>query len=120
MSYLIEDDIIVDTKLTCSEKMVLSFIISQGECSDSLEVMRGQIGVGSLSTLRNTLKSLVSKGYLVVSNTGVNSPSIYSVANDQNTYSTSVRSDLASYTERKLNPKKALRNRRSVSREDLI
>lgn len=94
MSYLMTDDIIKNNDLNLSEKVVLAFLTSQGVCKDPLEVMRCRIGVGSLSTLRNTLKSLVSKGYVSVKHGHSNSPATYSVVNDQNTYSTSVKDDL--------------------------
>lgn len=113
MSYEMKDYIIEDNNLIFIEKVVLSFITSCGEYNDSLEVMKDEIGIGSVSTLRRTLKSLISKGYIISENTGVNSPTTYSVVNtsDKDTFN---KEDTARKFRHSggINPKKMLEEKR--------
>lgn len=109
MSYVISDKIIKDTTLNTNEILVLGFLTTQQTYNNTLKEMCSEIGVRSVSTLRNTLRSLVNKGYVFISEQGVNSPTTYSVIKDYGE-----ETPREEVFEEKINPRKILLGRRNI------
>ena len=101
MSYTIEDYMIEELDLSGNELLTYAFLSSQGVYEDTLENMRKKIGMKSLTTLKSTLKSLVSNGLVSITKEGVNFPTTYSVEGLKSK---------EEVTEEKLNPKSLFRH----------
>ena len=107
MSYIIEDYMRKDLKLSGHELLTFAYITSRGVCDDTLEQMREEIGMRSVTTLKTTLKSLLDRGLITSTKERVNYPTTYTVANTSNTTNTS-----GEVLEEKINPRERLFRKR--------
>lgn len=133
MSYTIENYMFNDLDLSGNELLTYAFLTSCGVYNDPLEHMKDEVGLKSISTLRNSLRSLEEKGLIKKKSLGSNSPTIYSVVDrreiitpqtqtlilDPNrSYNIMFEIPNEVYNSNKINPKEVLRkgvkNRRSL------
>lgn len=118
MSYVIEDYMLTKLNLSGNELLTYAFLNSEGVYQDTLEHLRKQVGMKSITTLKNTLKSLADKGLVFINKESINSPTTYSVAQHLNTSNTSVKSVSETHKSGKLNPRELLRS--GVNKRNLL
>lgn len=108
--FTIEDYMIKDLQLKGTDLLVFAFLSSQGVVEIPNEDLKNEVGVKSVTTVKNSLKCLEDRGLISITINGSNKPNTIKVTYSANSI----------YTDGKINPKSMLFRHGEKTRRSLL